>query len=605
MRPGPLASTAFACALALGPAALAQAQGPAAPAEAESAPLDVVPSQRADRLWVKLREGTGAVCADGRLTSRTGVDLGRIAGIFAAAERAAPLIPLAPELLDRWHREACERLPEGVERPGHLGLWFVLGFENGAAAERARVELAAEPLVEEADFEYVPIPQSRGDVDLRAMLGACAPTDIPPPTPDLTSHQGYVEPAPAGHGFAALRSVVGGRGETVGLVHVEQDWIVDHEDLDGITLQSFLGGPTPGTGEMADHGTAVLGILNATRNDYGVTGVADQSTVRLLSWEIAGNYALAIAQALAASAPGDAILIIFGINLAQTKPRDVVPAEFVRVVFDVILTATTQGVVVVEAATNGDNDLDDPRFGRVFDRNVRDSGAIVVGASEGSTFRRAGFTNYGSRCDVSSWGGEVGSTGYGNLFFPNRDRRQSYVDGYGGTSAAGAIIGGAALVVQGIAKRQLGRVLTPRELRDALAHHGTPTFGEIGPRPDLVATVRALGVPDGLELDRAELRAAEQLAITMRGPGGGAFGLVASTGATSSTSLGWNRPLHLDPVVLLPIGGFALGAQGIAQATLVMPNDPGLADVDLFFQGVVVGTGGQPQLTNSATVWLR
>jgi hypothetical protein len=60
-----------------------------------------------------------------------------------------------------------------------------------------------------------------------------------------------------------------------------------------------------------------------------------------------------------------------------------------------IRAATGRGIHVIEAAGNGGMDLDDARYGRRFDRTFRDSGAIVVGASD-SNRDPARFTDFGS-----------------------------------------------------------------------------------------------------------------------------------------------------------------------------------------------------------------
>ena len=45
-----------------------------------------------------------------------------------------------------------------------------------------------------------------------------------------------------------------------------------------------------------------------------------------------------------------------------------------------ISIASASGIVVVETAGNGGEDLDHSAFGGAFDRSVRDSGALIVGA---------------------------------------------------------------------------------------------------------------------------------------------------------------------------------------------------------------------------------
>jgi len=84
------------------------------------------------------------------------------------------------------------------------------------------------------------------------------------------------------------------------------------------------------------------------------------------------------------------------------------PAEIQLSVFDAIKRATDAKIIVVEAAGNDDAwggiDLDDPTCNAIFDRNVRDSGAIIVGAGSPVDRSRLPFSSYGSRVDVQGWG---------------------------------------------------------------------------------------------------------------------------------------------------------------------------------------------------------
>ena len=80
---------------------------------------------------------------------------------------------------------------------------------------------------------------------------------------------------------------------------------------------------------------------------------------------------------------------------------------------------------MIEAAGNGNVNLDQAACSGVFDRTVRDSGAIIVGAgqppSSGVDRQREGFSTFGSRVDLQGWGSGVVTTGYGDLY-QNPDR---------------------------------------------------------------------------------------------------------------------------------------------------------------------------------------
>ncbi len=338
-----------------------------------------------DRVLVKLREGSGAILVDGRLQSRSGADLSAVAKRFAAADRVERCVTLPLETLDRWYREADDRLPAGRPRPGNLGLWFRLYCGDADRAHALRTQLVEQPWVQETDDDRVPFlggfPMTPGSGD-----------DIPPVTPDLTFLQTYDVPGPTGFGFAAAHRIAGTRGEDLRMLHAESAWRDDHEDLGSIGPWSYVVPPFTGAAlQQIEHGTAVLGVWAAQRNGFGMTGMVDRAEVRLISWITTNGIANAVAHATMDARPGDVLGLIALYDLAMVKMEDFVPAEYARLDFDAILTAVTQGVIVVEAAGNGDNDLDDPRFSLRFDRSSRDSGAIMVAATEGAQMVRASY----------------------------------------------------------------------------------------------------------------------------------------------------------------------------------------------------------------------
>jgi serine protease len=565
------------------------------------------PAYLHDPQWieVKLAEGSGAVLgAEEGLTSRAGVDLREVADLFARADAVERAVDAPLDVLDRWHAEADARLPEGMVRPGHLGLWFRLRVDEPARARELKAALRRSRLVEYVDHEPIRVPCSPSSSTAVVAAPSATPDDIPPFTPSFESYQGYRGLAPDGMGFDRVRSVLGARGEEVSVFHVEADWVWDHEDL-GLTPTEFIGSMTLGTGNGSNHGTGVVGVLYARRNGYGMTGVVDASRLQLVPVDQHASLASAAVQAILRSAPGDVLTLIGGYNLQLTKPDDIVPYEYFQMNFDVILTASTQGMIVVESAGNGDNDLDDLRFQRRFDLSVRDSGAIFVGATDGAQAVRAPFSNYGSRIDTNGWGYDVATLGYGTLFSPNGDRRQKYTEQYAGTSSASALLTGVVASLSSAAKLQLGRVLSPLEVRQLLRAHGTtiPT-GQIGTRPNLAAMFDALELRRGLRVRSHETRLGGGLAIDVSGPAGSLAGISFAVDRTW-IDLGLGRALHLDPISTANLGQVLLsGGQG--SWSVVVPNDPGLADVDLYFQAALFDPVAlQVQLTCSGQTWLH
>ncbi|CAN5641961.1 hypothetical protein BH11MYX1_BH11MYX1_31850 [soil metagenome] len=351
------------------------------------------------------------------------------------------------------------------------------------AAELAR--LAADPTIAEAYVEPV--------YTLPTTATTAADPSCPITTPSYTEHQGYLGPAPGGiDAPAAWRTDTRGRG--VQFADLEGGWNSAHEDLPGDRIEHVWGTPIPDPSWRA-HGTAVLGEVVGRDNGEGVVGIAPEVD-RVYTSSI-GNSSVADARDAAAEKlhAGDVLLI----ELQGTGPRGrFVPMEYWDDNYDVIKAATSRGVVVIEAAGNGDENLDLAVFERKFDRDVRDSGAILVGAGgpPRAGFRdreKLDFSNYGSRVDVQGWGRLVATLDYGDLqSCKGADRTftdRHYTGTFSGTSSASPIVAGAAILVESYIRARTGSAMAPEQVRQLLRETGTPQAGnlnkQIGPRPDL------------------------------------------------------------------------------------------------------------------------
>ncbi len=244
----------------------------------------------------------------------------------------------------------------------------------------------------------------------------------------------------------------------------------------------------------------------APDNGYGVTGIAHQAQGGTESFDSQGT-AAAITNAAAAAGLGGLVLIEIQ-NGGPATPNspcncsggccDCVPVEYFQDNFDAIAQATANGTVVVEAGANGATDLDDPVYGGLFNRSVRDSGAILVGASNSADRAPTCFTNYGSRIDVHGWGWDVTTLGYGGLFSDSANDNQDYIAGFSGTSSASPIVTGSGAVLQGVALASGLGYLSPSEIRQLLRDTGTPQAPDsrqIGPLPNLRVAIDSMIPP--------------------------------------------------------------------------------------------------------------
>lgn len=365
-------------------------------------------------------------------------------------------------------------------------------------------------------------------------------------TPDLSTSQGYLDAAPTGINARYAWTMSGGRGDGVKLIDVEYDWVTDHEDFASDSTRFWGGRPacaydgvnnTTGDGSGgSEHGTAVMGILNAPHNGFGVSGIVPNirfglsSVCRPLDWlfattsheavftlfsgeSIAGRThnivtSYAINDARSGLSRGDILLVeqhTFGPSSGERCPWsdcsqwEYVAMEYYQHTFDVIRRATSEGIVVVEAAGNGGMDLDASRYWPRFEASIRHSGAILVGASNGNgNLNRAFFSNFGRRIDLNGWGGMVATLGYGsgpagrvapwNVNVINR----FYTNNFGGTSSASPIVAGAVASIQG-ARRAAGRdPLNGSDMRMLLFQTGTPQTRP-GTPEDAALSVQGIG----------------------------------------------------------------------------------------------------------------
>ena len=446
-----------------------------------------------DRLIVKFDETARVRLRAGRAVSLVGTSLGEFKQTLSsyADHHLKPLIGRSELDADRLRLRAETR--SGRSLPD-MNSYFEIYLDE-AVPDQLLEKLQALDIVETVYRASLPVPP---------------PVDIPPPTPDGDAWQFYLDPAPVGIDARYAWTRPGGRGEGVLLIDIEYNWRDTHEDL-----ESSLGRQlcfTPHSIEI-EHGTAVIGEIAGGDNAYGVTGIASQVEIGLVTHWPTGmtyNVARAVECASGLMQPGDVLLIE-----AQTfgPYGEFVPPEWDAAEYDAISIATAAGIIVVETAGNGNENLDDAAFGGAFDRAVRDSGALIVGAgadfyyaAEQPDLSRLDFSTYGSRLDLQGWGDDVATTGYGDAFDGDGDPNQYYTDLFSGTSSAAPMVAGAAAILQGVQMACGGDPLSPATVREILVETGTPQVdgpypGKIGPRPDLRAALMRVDVDndtDGL-----------------------------------------------------------------------------------------------------------
>ena len=331
-----------------------------------------------DRITVKFKDGLKVRLRQGMLTDN---GTGALAG---AAERGAlqavsrgqwqRSYPVDELRLDQLRASAEQSLNRQI---ADLNLQYELLLPAGLSAAAAIDMFNALECVELAQAMPKPVP-------------------LPLP-PNFQSSQVYLNAAPPGIDALGAWSSSGVTGAGIRIADIEYSWNFSHQDLPAVT---FLGPAGIDPFGDTNHGTAVLGEVGAKNHGWGTTGISHNSSLYVAAANTAAGYNVgaAILTAAAAMSAGD-VIIIEQQTSGPAGGSNYVPVEWFSPTYSAIVTAVGNGIVVVEAAGNGNQNLDGPSFstgngGHWPFLPQNDSGAIIDGA-------RAGRAALGSSTDRS------------------------------------------------------------------------------------------------------------------------------------------------------------------------------------------------------------
>jgi hypothetical protein len=442
-------------------------------------------------LFVKFKDDTGYGLRDGHIlgagTMPAALD---VLGYWDQPRR------MPKSELDKYRAIAAKNLGKHIYDPSS-GFYFHLYDDN-------KREEAKQLLKTAADLDYVldmPVPVK------------------PPVVPDYQPSQTYPKNQTSGINAEAVWSTYNNRGTGVKVCDIEYGYTATHNDINPVTLL----GPAPVDpfgGAGIDHGTAVLGEIGSVNNGWGTTGIASDCQLYFSGVFIDTVYDLeaAVLQALPTLSAGDVLLLEqqidgpnFGTGGSGSSQFGLVPVEWYKPYYDAIVLATGQGITVVEAAGNGEQNLDAPEYstgnnGHYPFLPANNSGAVIVGAGavdpifggSDSTRARLWYSNYGARVDVQGNGERVTSTGYGDLYAIDGPDKY-FTSNFGGTSSASPIVTGAVVLLQSVYKQVRGSYLSPAQVRTFLKSTGKAQKSgiynavnyHIGPLPDVYTAVQS------------------------------------------------------------------------------------------------------------------
>ena len=325
-----------------------------------------------------------------------------------------------------------------------------------------------------------------------------------------------------------------GRGKGITVCDVENGYYSGHDNLPDVAHvdpEQELASDDPDH----YHGTKTIGVLGSPKTGgVGTIGICHEATIVFSPSgddDFSADVHTAVQTALLHLTDGDVLVIESQLSIDNENDRfaaeyvdgepwveilraagepNLVPAEANADVLEAFNRAAEDGIAVVQAAGNSGFELA-PIITKTttVTESVTESGtesvsvsveetmwsptgdeslAIIVGSGDPDDHRRV-TGNYGPRVNCQGWGVDVHApTSKEDEDKVNHDERNWYVESFGDTSSATAIIGGLVACLQGAYRAVRHDTLHPFTIRQLLSCPalGNPDpEGEIGPLPDL------------------------------------------------------------------------------------------------------------------------
>lgn len=290
---------------------------------------------------------------------------------------------------------------------------------------------------------------------------------------------------------------------------IDYSAILDHIDLLGqVTVETgqVVVVPTPGTSTIInpEHGTAVLGVLVAADNGFGIKGLLPRAQATFFPAVTSlqgGRVASAIIAAGEILGDGDVLCIPLEYGAGYTLAAD----QFVNQLFSVV---DSLGATIVIPAGNGGFEVQQASPviaitvgaawpGRQTPIPYGSSNALQSSSPvyPGTEYCRYRSSNWGSAIgngyiDVAGWGSGICTLGEGTLFnnktsLTPATPQQNYQANFGQTSGACAMIAGLVGALNGFSEEVFGGSIGTQRIRNILNNvavdtQGNPTGAYLG-----------------------------------------------------------------------------------------------------------------------------
>ena len=340
------------------------------------------------------------------------------------------------------------------------------------------------PLGLDQTYAFINSGYSGGGIDVAGMIKKSADLGMPP-------------------------SIVRGKNITVGVIDNSAN--IDHVDLVGqVTVEEgqtiFVPNRDQSLTIDPEHGTAILGILVALDNGFGITGLLPESHAIFfpaVTAQTGGRLANAIISAGQTLVDADVLCIPLAFGAGYTLVNDPFYSQLLNVVGELGVTCiipagnggyqvtvpSSNSVVIVGAAWPGNQipsttgvliqqDVDNPK---PECQGLRTTSPLFPG----DDYCRYPTSNWSDvvgpgGIDVSGWGTGICTLGGGTLF--NKlplTSNQNYQMSFGGTSGACAMIAGLVGSMTSFSKEQFGGSIGFKGIRAILNGRETDSQGEL------------------------------------------------------------------------------------------------------------------------------